>query len=119
MNDVLQFFSHSLPKKFRDRAESKSAWESRYSDSVWPQVEHFLLLFCDAFLLRRTGLPRLYPDDKLTEINNEMFRFWPVDELQFPHFQKALRREYGVEILMKDFEGQTLGDLFDKVRHAS
>ena len=119
MSDILQFLSRSLPKTFRDRPESRPAWVSRYSDSEWPRVEHFLLLFCDAFLVRRTGLQRLYPDDKLMEIYNEIFRFWPVDELQFPHLQKALRREYGVEILTEDFECQTLGSLYDRVRHAA
>lgn len=119
MSAILQLFSHRLPKKYRSRDGARSAWVGLYSDSEWPRVEHFLVLFCDAFLLRRAGVTSLYPEDKPMEIYQEIFRFWPVDELQFPHLQNAVRRKYGVEIPMEDFGRQTLGDLYDRVRYAA
>ena len=119
MSAILQFLSRRLPKKFRSRSEARSAWVSRYSDLEWSRVEHFLVLFCDAFLLQRAGVPHLYPDDKPMEIYREIFRFWPVDDCQFEHLQQALAREYRLEIPPTDFEHLTLGDLYERVRYAA
>jgi hypothetical protein len=118
MRAILECGSHRLPKKYRNRQEGRPAWIGRYSGSEWRRVEHFLFVFCDGFLLRRRDAPYLYPNDKPMEIYREMFQFWPVDDLQFPFLQKALVSEYGFEIPLDDFEWQTLGDLYDRVRNA-
>ena len=119
MNAITQLLSRRLPRDYRNREEAKLAWARRYSNSEWEQVERFLLLFCDAFLLRRSGASHLYPDDKPMDIYQEIFRFWPVDDLQFPFLHKTLAREYGVNVPMADFERQTLAELYERVRHKS
>jgi hypothetical protein len=118
MSAILECGSHRLPKKYRNRQEGRPAWIGRYSGSEWRRVEHFLVVFCGAFLLRRRDAPYLYPNDKPMEIYREMFRFWPVDELQLHHLQKVLGNEYGVEIPLEDLERQPLDDLYDRVRNA-
>jgi len=92
---------------------------SRYPDLEWPRVEQFLILFCDAFLLQRAGAPHLYPDDKPMEVYREIFRFWPVDDMQFEHLEQALTREYELEIPSGEFGHLTLGDLYERVRNAA
>ena len=38
----------------------------------------------------------------------DIFRFWPVDDLQFPFLHKTLAREYGVHVPLLDFERRHL-----------